>query len=157
MKKESLTVKQYHRLTKKYDVDNSRLEGTTIKNLNFLSVIAPNYSNSCFIDSTFELLWNAVLPFVPIENIDCSENAFDDILVRSFRKYTADAVNMQEKKKFTLEASGLIRNFVWNIPNSVYTFLAAPQFPRGESNCVIELLEVFFKNMSSEFKLLISG
>lgn len=94
-----ISVSRYYQLVKQYDIDPCRVEHSTTRNLNFLGATAPNSSNSCYIDATFGLLWNAVLPFTLVENFDSSKNAFDDILVRSYKKYTADAVDLKEKKK----------------------------------------------------------
>lgn len=133
--KKVLPVFQYQQLTEKYDLDRSRVIGKIPKNINFFAAIAPNSSNSCYIDSTFELLWDAVLPFVPVDTIDFSKNAFDNFLIRSYKKYSADVVDMEHKKKNTTEASNMIRNFVWEIPSRSDIALSEPQFKKGISNC----------------------
>lgn len=56
-----------------------------------------------------------------------------------------------------MEASKLIRNFVWSIPISEDFILVKVQFKQGEQNCALELLEVFFNNMSSQLRSLISS
>ncbi|KAI7869420.1 uncharacterized protein EV154DRAFT_607727 [Mucor mucedo] len=64
---------------------------------------------------------------------------------------------MHQKKLVVREASAIIRGFVWGIPSSIDDDNSPPQFTDGEPACAIELLMLFFNNMSVEFKARIGG
>ncbi|KAI7888789.1 uncharacterized protein EV154DRAFT_604503 [Mucor mucedo] len=64
---------------------------------------------------------------------------------------------MDQKKLVVREASAMIRGFVWGIPSSIDDDNSPHQFTDGEPACAIELLMLFFNNMSVEFKARIGG
>jgi hypothetical protein len=86
--------------------------------------ITRNSMNACFIDANIELLWNAVLPFVPLEHFDRS-NGYDNALYKSFEKYKKELKNDREM------ATQSIRSFVWAIP-SVNLSKPGSEFPAGD-------------------------
>lgn len=79
------TVSQYKQSAVIHNLNPKQEDDAIVEKTKFLSRIAANYKSSCFIDA-FELLWNAVLPFVSLEGLGESGNIYDNILITSNRK-----------------------------------------------------------------------
>lgn len=132
-KRKHLTME--HQNQKSQKIDNVSYPS---RNSGFYGYIAPNTSNSCFIDATFEMLWNSILPDVAEKLYglnSANNNEYDNALLDSFKLYITGV------KEDTLAASNCIRKFVWGLPGA--------QFERGEMGDLVELIEHFFNNLSS--------
>jgi hypothetical protein len=105
--------------------------------------ITRNSMNACFIDANFELLWNAVLPFIPLEHFDRS-NDYDNGLYESFEEYKKELKNDREM------VTQSIRSFVWAIPGMNLS-KAGSEFPAGNQGDCFELLLLFFSKLSDGF------
>ncbi|KAG2199529.1 hypothetical protein INT47_009983 [Mucor saturninus] len=117
MPRRIVTVSQYKQNAALFNLVSKQVNGGLVVKEGFLSAIAANRKNSCFIDATFELLWNAVLPFDSLEGL--KYNRYNSILIDSYKKYTSTVEIMDEKKRVVREASAMIREFVWGIPSSI--------------------------------------
>lgn len=102
--------------------------------------IAPNSRNSCYIDATFELLCNAVMPFFDLfDDITYeSSNLYDKVLVDSFMLYSDVFVDL---------ASTKIREFVWKIRD----IDGKQRFLSGEQGDCVELFTLTLEKISPLF------
>lgn len=155
--KKVVTIYERESIVELYNQEVTRV-GNDLNNIDEKHLfIAPNRRNSCFIDATFELLWNAVLPFVDFKDIDETENIYDDMLISSYKMYISDVNDVEERKKVVVEASKMIRDFIWSIPSVADDDYSPPQFPPGEQNCLRELSELFFNKLSLKLRAKLSG
>jgi hypothetical protein len=141
-------------IVKKYEqqVYPSRASPLKIYN-SFYTHISLNQSNSCFIDASFELLWNAVMSLIDLNSSLLHDHAkkfnkYDQVLIDSFKLYSEENVEGTEK------ASTIAREFVWNLKNyNGITFL----FSRGSMHNCLEVFEQILENLSAELISLILG
>ncbi|KAI7873165.1 uncharacterized protein EV154DRAFT_556371 [Mucor mucedo] len=113
----------YQDFTRKYDEGGRTRPNRTKQPLHFYSHISINTNNSCFIDATFELLWNSVFPAIDFSGLDFeSDDIFDQIEPQS-----TDVLDT--KHCLTRESSSMAREFIRAIPKTKGTGF---QYPRGE-------------------------
>ncbi|KAK4513261.1 Ras- protein Rab-18 [Mucor velutinosus] len=109
--------------------------------------IFPNQSSSCVIDASFELLLNAVLPFVDMSFADQS-NVYDSLLVNAYESYS-------QQSHFGIRAATLtVRQFVWNMTE--YKIVSgAPRmvktFPKGHEGDTHDLASNILQRLSGAF------
>jgi hypothetical protein len=58
-----------------------------------------NDYNSCFIDSTFEMLWHSILPALPMSYLDRFDlaNDYDAIIIYTYRRFQQNTTESREK------------------------------------------------------------
>ncbi|KAK4510814.1 uncharacterized protein ATC70_005248 [Mucor velutinosus] len=109
--------------------------------------IVSNESNSCFIDAFFELLFNAVLPFVDMSFAD-ENNAYDCLLMNAFESYS------QQSPSGIRAATSTVRHFVWNMTE--YKLVSGVRqlvksFPKGRQGDILDLASMVLERLSSVF------
>ncbi|KAL7314905.1 hypothetical protein PS15m_006420 [Mucor circinelloides] len=106
--------------------------------------IRSNQNNSCFIDASFELLFNAVLPFIDMSCID-SNNNYDCLLKDAFDLYSLQT-NLGVDT-----AIGNVRNFVWNMEEVNGARKMVKSFPKGREGDNVKLLSIILERLSDVF------
>ncbi|KAK4518542.1 GTP-binding protein [Mucor velutinosus] len=141
--KRASLLQKYQWLVKDYENNDTGKYST----LPVPTYIFPNQSSSCFIDASFELLLNAVLPFVNMSFADQS-NVYDSLLVNAYESYS-------QQPRFGIRAATLtVRQFVWNMTE--YKIVSgAPRmvktFPKGHEGDTHDLASKILQRLSGAF------
>jgi len=106
--------------------------------------IRSNQNNSCFIDASSELLFNAVLSFIDMSCID-SNNNHDCLLKDAFDLYSLQT-NLGVDT-----AIGNVRTFVRNMEEANGTRRMVESFPKGREGDNAKLLSIFLERLSDVF------
>lgn len=116
---------------------------------NFFSYISPNTQNACFIDATFELFWNAILPFSDLSEYvpdSANPNSYEDCILKTYALYC------EETNDSTDRASMMARKFVWSLKNDKGEFL----YPEGEQGDCSEVMLSIINGISYRLGNLLS-